>query len=180
MNVITALTGLRSTRSFTDDDVPETQVTSWLDAARWCGSSRNSQPWRPIVVRDPEVRRILSSLGDHASHLATAPVVVVLAAVEGPFPYSTTFDIGRFAQSLMLAAYHDGVSSCVAVFEPESKIARARVLLDVPANVRVDLAIGFGVAEAGRPRETATAPSPRGRWLHSEITSQERFGRPHR
>ena len=173
-----ALTRLRAVRRYADVPVGDELVAGWLEAARWCGSSRNSQPWRFIVVRDPALRTQLARLGDHASHLAEAPVVVVVAAVDGPFPFSTVFDLGRVAQSLMLAAHADGVGSCIAVFGPPENMDRARALLGVPAEVRVDLAIGFGVPAVGTaPTEpTGDRPSPPGRRPLEDLVSWERYG----
>lgn len=138
------LGSLRATRSYLDEPVPSQLVERWLDVARWCGSSRNSQPWRFVVVRDRDALARLSALGEDAGHLGTADLAVALAAAPGPYPFSTVFDLGRVAQSLMLAAAADGVGSCIAVLEPESSIETAKRLLSVPSAWRLDLAIGFG------------------------------------
>lgn len=177
MDVTEALRGLRAVRHYSERPVPEEMVRGWLDAARWCGSSRNSQPWRFVVVRERETRDALARLGDHTAHLARAPVVVVLAATEGPFPFATVFDLGRVAQSLQLAAHRDGLGSCVAVFEPAARIERARVILHVPPDMRLDAAIAFGwptpapVIDADGP-----APSPPGRLPLEALVSWGRYG----
>lgn len=168
MEVNESLRTLRATRRFADRRIPDPLVERWLESARWCGSSRNSQPWRFLVVRDPQLRRQLSTLGDDASHLASASLVVALASVPGPYPFSTTFDLGRVAQSLMLAAHADGVGSCIAVFEPAEKVSVARDLLEVPSELTLDLAIGFGY-----PQQVPTQPrDPAGR-LELELLVRE-------
>jgi nitroreductase len=182
MEVTDALRGLRSTRYFSGRQVPIERVSDWLETARWCGSSRNSQPWRFVVVRDPRTKCQLAQLGDDAEHLASAPVVVALAAVEGPYPFSTVFDLGRVAQSLMVSAHANGVRSCVAVFGPAERIDTARRLLDVPQELRLDLAISFGYPlrspVGGRARSAAGPPSPADRLPFTSIVSWERFGIP--
>jgi len=144
---------LRATRTFSHDPIPEGEFERWLESARWTGSSKNSQPWRFTLVRDRTTRETLSGCGEWAKHLAAAPLVVVVSTLQGPYPFSTIFDTGRIAQSLMLVAAEAGYGSCVAVFEPEPNIERVRNLLRIPDGERVDLAIGFG-----RPARTSGPP----------------------
>ena len=125
--VQSAIASLRSTRVYDGRIVvTEEQVESWLNVARWCGSSKNSQPWRFAVVRDGYIRQVLAECGDHAKHLADAPVVIVIAALAYPHEFSSILDLGRVAQSLMVSAHSEGVGSCIAVFEPEhDKVVRS-------------------------------------------------------
>jgi nitroreductase len=176
-----AVTELRAIRAYAPGAPDGELVARWLDAARWCGSSRNSQPWRFIVIEDPAVRAELAGLGEYAGHLADAPLVIVVAADPGPFPFSTVFDLGRVSQSLMLIAAADGFGSCIAVFEPPSNMDRARELLGVPDGIRLDLAIGFGRAAPAAPDGDAAAagahrPSPRGRRPLGELAFREVWG----
>lgn len=167
----------RSVRHYDGTPIDDAIVDRWLETARWTGSSRNSQPWRFVVVRDLVAKAQLAILGESAAHLAQAPVVVVIAAEEGPFPFSTVFDLGRVSQSLVLSAAADGVGSCIAVFEPAAKIQRARRLLGIPERMRVDLAIAFGRPGTATPGEADSGVNvPRGRRPLSELASSERFG----
>jgi nitroreductase len=51
-----------STREFTDDGVSHEVIARVLDKARFAPSGGNRQPWRVIVVRDPDTRRRLREL----------------------------------------------------------------------------------------------------------------------
>lgn len=174
-----AVRRLRATRAYADAPVPVDLVTRWLEAARWCGSSRNAQTWRFVVVRDPETLEFLGELGEYAGHLAGAPLAIAIASEHGPYPFSTVFDLGRVSQSLMLAASDDGVGSCIAVFEPPENIVRARTRLGVPTHLRLDLAIAFGFP-AATPASTPASPSTRGRFPLEELAFDGRYGRPFR
>ena len=44
----------RSSRQFKDRPVERETVTRILDAARYAPSARNSQPWRFLVLSDPQ------------------------------------------------------------------------------------------------------------------------------
>lgn len=168
-----ALRDLRAVRKYAPDDVPDGLVTEWLESARWCGSSRNSQPWRFVVVRERSTLASLSHLGDDVSHLRRAPLAIAVAAVEGPYPFSTIFDLGRVVQCLLLAAAADGVAGCIAVFEPAQNIQRAREILRVPAACRLDLAIAFGYPASDLCDRTKAAS---GRHPLSTLVAQEDAG----
>ncbi|GAA5067160.1 nitroreductase [Thermocatellispora tengchongensis] len=144
---------LRATRWFTGEPVPTGEIVRVLEAARWTGSARNRQPWRFVVVRDRELQRRLSLLGGYAGHLATAPVVVLLAIDHGTGGEDAEFDGGRVAQSLMLAAHAAGLGSCPASFFPAANVARAGRLAGVEPPWRVRTAISLGYP----------APAPEGR-----------------
>ena len=50
-----ALRKVRQTRAFTDEPVTDEELEQLLEVARWTGSSRNTQPWHFIVIRDREL-----------------------------------------------------------------------------------------------------------------------------
>jgi nitroreductase len=47
----------RSVRDFAPDDVPQDVIDAAIEAAASAPSGANKQPWRFVVVRDPEVKR---------------------------------------------------------------------------------------------------------------------------
>lgn len=146
-----SLKALRATRHYRPDQPPRALIEQMVDAARWTGSARNRQPWRFIAVTDPDTRTALSRCGAYAVHLATAPVVLVLASVENGFS-DTIFDMGRVTQSLCLAAQDLGLGSCPTTFHPEPNISRVATLLSLPADWLPRHAIALGYP--------ATTPSP--------------------
>lgn len=160
--VARAQRSLRAVRHYVDRPVDPDLVNGWLETARWCGSSRNSQPWRFFVIRNRRTLGELAILGECSTHLADASLAIVISAVDGPYPFSTTFDLGRVSQSLMLSAHADGVGSCIAIFEPDDNVQRARNLVGVPMSMACNLAIGFGYASEA-PAESGPRPSPPGR-----------------
>jgi len=128
----------RDTRVFLERDVPEETRRRILQAGRMAGSSKNSQPCRFIVLRDPKVRQQFSSCGDFAGWLPQAPFVVAVAVVTGT---RGEFDAGRAAQNMMLAAWAEGVTSCPVSLHRQECAVEA---LALPADARVPVAVGFG------------------------------------
>jgi nitroreductase len=122
------LASVRSVRHFADRPVSREQIDQVLDVARWTGSARNRQPWRFRVVRDKAVQQRLSRLGQYAGHLADAPVnLVLLSADDGLL--DTSFDLGRVAQTISLAAHAAGLGSCLATLYPDDNVAEASRIL---------------------------------------------------
>ena len=57
-----AMSTLRAVRRLREDPVPDDVLQRVLQAAAWAPSGGNTQPWRIVVVRDPEVRRQVGDL----------------------------------------------------------------------------------------------------------------------
>ena len=62
MDLVEALRTNPAIREFTDEPVSDAELAELLDVARFAPSGGNRQPWRVIVVRDPDVRRQLADL----------------------------------------------------------------------------------------------------------------------
>jgi len=173
MDAYQLLVTLRAVRHFTEQPLPDDVLNRILQAARWTGSAKNTQPWQFVVVRQRETLQELAGYGRYASHLAGAAVGIVIVTPPG----FALFDAGRVAQNMMLAAWADGVGSCIASFSEEGK-ARAR--LGIPEGFQAHTAISFGypLPEAprtieGLPREQVLASV--GRRPLEELVHWERF-----
>lgn len=73
----------RSVRSFEDRPVTRGNIESCLNAARLAPSGTNAQPWRFLVIRDQEKRRLLAEAGFNQPCLREAPVITVLLGDRG-------------------------------------------------------------------------------------------------
>jgi nitroreductase len=63
MDVQTAIRTQRAIRRFSDEPLSEADVEAILNAGRRAQSSKNTQPWRFVVVRDRDTLRRLSECG---------------------------------------------------------------------------------------------------------------------
>jgi nitroreductase len=175
--LLTFLRSLRSVRRFSSQPIEQSVLHDILNAGRWTGSSKNSQPWHLIVVQDREALATLAQCGPYAGHLAGAQAAIALVMEDG----HRRFDEGRLAQDLMLAAWAYGVGSCIGSIYPETNTQRARALLGVPPDRWLHTAISLGYpADARALRLSAERGSlsevPLGRQELSELVSWERFG----
>jgi nitroreductase len=57
----------RSIRRYQEKDVPDELLEKIMEAGRWAPSGDNGQPWRFIVVRDLETKKVLSRIATEGS-----------------------------------------------------------------------------------------------------------------
>jgi nitroreductase len=149
---IRPLLGARQTREFTDAPVEPDALDALVDAARWSGSSKNSQPWRFIVIRDPAtIRALADSDMPHTRALPTATAAIAIVLPEQPGRgISHAYDEGRAAERILIAASQLGLGAGIAWIGKEARPAVAE-LLGLPDDrfVRTVVAIGHP-SEAGR------------------------------
>lgn len=109
MDAYLAIASRREVRSYSDRPVLEEVQRRILDAGRVSGNSQNRQPWRFVWVTD---RGRLDRLAEHVyvpSNIRGCAFAVAVA-VSGKGP--TSFDAGRAAQNMLLAAWNEGLGSC--------------------------------------------------------------------
>ena len=109
MDTYLAIASRREDRSYVDRPIPEEVVRRILEAGRVAGSAANRQPWTFHVLEDRALLEIVAETVYVPSNLLDASLVVVIS-VRGGGPAS--FDAGRAAQNMMLAAWNEGVGSC--------------------------------------------------------------------
>lgn len=141
MDAYRAIVAKRDQRAFLPTAIPAEALARILQAGRMTGSSKNREPNRFVIVRDPGRRAALGGLGRFGRWLADAPVVIVLVQTE-----EHAFDAGRCAQNMMLAAWNEGIGSCPAHL-PEAALAK---LLGIPGTLHMNRVIGFGYVDPAR------------------------------
>jgi nitroreductase len=166
MEVFDAIRTLLAVRSYQDRPVPDAVVRRIVEAGRLTGSGMNRQPWHFIVVRDRAMLRRLGAAASSGSYVAQAPLAVVVATDRTRFAVS---DASRAIQSMLLAAWADGVGSNWVGF---GGLEPVKTLLDVPADLDVlaILPFGYPARAVGRGRKQRKAPR--------EVAHLERYGRP--
>jgi nitroreductase len=109
MDAYLAIVSKRELRSYSDRPIADDAVRRILEAGRVAGSSKNRQARRFVVLRSPElVAGVADSVYAPDNVRGAALVVAIVVGGKGP----TSFDAGRAAQNMMLAASNDGIGSC--------------------------------------------------------------------
>lgn len=171
-NAIRPLVRVHQVREFTDAPVEPAALDAIADAARWSGSSANSQPWRFILIRNAETLRQLSEASLPSTRslaTAAAAVAVVLPQVQGA-AVSNAYDEGRAAERILIAAFLLGLGAGIAWVKADDRPAVGE-LLGVPEGryVRTLVAIGHPTTKASKPKSThGEARLPRSQTVFSE------------
>jgi nitroreductase len=146
----------QSDRVFLDKSVEKEKIERILEAARLAPSACNSQPWKFVVVTNPEKRTLVadataSKVLSMNHFTKQAPVQLVLIEEDSNFTSSVGgilknkhyphIDLGIAASHISLAATDEGLGSCIVGWCNEKKVRKA---LDIPRNKRVLLVIFLG------------------------------------
>jgi len=170
MNVGEAIRTKRAIRRFAATPLPEAVLERILRAGRRAQSSKNTQPWQFILVRDAERLRALARLGPYADHLAGAPAAVILITPDPKQRWSILFDAGQAAAYMQLAAWEMGIGSCPAsIYELE----KARQILGFPAEWHLRIALSFGYPL--KEEKLTEPPKKGGRAALDEIVHWEKW-----
>ncbi len=62
-DILDSISTRKSIRRYKPDQIPDELLLKVLEAGRWAATGENDQPWRLIVVRNPETRRKIGELG---------------------------------------------------------------------------------------------------------------------
>jgi nitroreductase len=145
----------RQVREFTDEALTDAELAAITDVARWSGSSRNTQPWRFLVIRDLDTIGRLEAAGlpqTRSLKTATAVVAIVLPD-DDERRISHAYDDGRVAERILIAAGMLDLAAGIAWVRPDV-LPTVREIIGLPEDrmVRTLMALGHPTAEARKPK----------------------------
>lgn len=150
------VTKRQSVRKYDNRLVEPEKVKRCLEAARLAPSASNSQPWKFVVVDDPELsqkvaKETIGPLSTFNTFAGQAPVIVVIVIEKmktitqiGAFLKDREYpliDIGMAAEHFCLQAAEDGLGTCMLGWFNEDPI---KGLLKIPKHKRIGLLITLG------------------------------------
>jgi nitroreductase len=174
MDAIEAIRTLRVIRDYRAQPLAEQELHAIADAARKTGSSKNTQRWDFITVRDPESLRRLSGVTIYAKHLpdAGAAIAMIVDAPDPDHARSVLWDLGRAAQNIALSAWAMGIGSCPITVQDFDLAAE---VLGLPPEKQCQYIMALGWP--ADPGELERAPRKGGRKSYHEVVHEERWGR---
>ena len=167
MDVLEAVEKRRSIRKYKPSAIPKEHLKRILEAARLAPSAGNRQPWRFIVVRSPERKKLLAEASQKQMFLADAGAVVVALADPEASPKWFKQDVMIALEHMVLASISLGYGTCwIGAFEE----VQVRQLLGIPERMTV-----VALLPVGLPDEK---PQPRPRKEFDEIFfAEEEYGK---
>jgi nitroreductase len=156
------------------DPLPEAALDDILEVARWTGSARNIQPWDVVLVRDRSVLQALARIPDgKGPHLINAAAGMALVMAGDPVHFDwDTYDEGRMAERIMLAAAAHGIGSAIGWFNGSAS-DEAKRLLGVPSVRLLRTIVSLGRVDTDAFAQRTRPPQPRK--PRAEIVHSERW-----
>ena len=161
MDAATCIRTKRDSRAYADKPIRNETLQRILRAGRMAGSSKNTQPWRFVVLRDGSRKGELAACGQFAQHVPSAPVIIALVLAPG----GGEFDAGRAAQNMMLAGWAEGITSCPVVMHDRECAAR---VLGLPEGHRVAIVLAFGYPASEESLHRGIPRTPLAELVHEE------------
>lgn len=148
----------QSVRKYVPTEVEKEKIDEIIEACRIAPSASNSQPWKLIIVNDPELKNQVAeatyskavSFNKFAPDAGAIAVFVIekpkLITQVGGFLKNREFpliDIGIVSEHFCLKAAELNLGTCMMGWFDEKKI---KTLLNIPRKKRIGLVISLGYA----------------------------------
>ncbi len=154
-------------REFGSKTVPTELKMKILEAARLTASGINSQHWRFILVEQLGSLKKLAE-DSHWGKWVQGSNFAVVVLTDPKYAFHE-IDAGRVVQDMQLAAWNDGVVSCIYTGIKEKELRRD---FNVPNELKPTVVVGFGY-----PAHKVTGRKKNRKPL-TEVAFLERFGNP--
>ena len=153
----------QSVRKYDNRLVEPEKLHRCLEAARLAPSASNSQPWRFVVVNDPDLvqkvaKETIGPLSTFNAFVPQAPVIVAIVLEKmkavsqiGAYLKDREYpliDMGIAAEHFCLQAAEEGLGTCMLGWFNEKPV---KTLLNIPGNKRIGLLITLGYAPEDYP-----------------------------
>jgi len=155
----------QSQRTYTDRPVEKEKLLRCIEAARLAPSANNSQPWKFIIIDNPELKDTVAELTSSNVIMINrftkqAPVHVAIVREKTNITTAVgrvlkdknypLIDIGITTAHFCLQATAEGLSTCIIGWFDEKKI---KELLNIPKELRLELIILVGYPPTGEIRK---------------------------
>jgi len=164
LDTFTCIRTRREVREYFDEPISEESLLRILEAGRLAPSSKNSQPWHFVVVKNKETLDRIASLTPTGAHIGKAPLAIAVLMDEAKLP---EVDGARAIQNMVLEAWDLGIGACwVTNFYDDA----VKDILGAPQRMKLISVIPFGY-----PKEPKTNRKKIRKPLE-EIVSNEKLG----
>jgi nitroreductase len=160
----------QSDRKYSEKPVEKEKLDRIIEAGRIAPSACNAQPWKFIVVTDPELLQKTAEAASAKllgmnSFVGQAPVQIIIVREKPNFSSKvgatiknkdySLIDIGIATENICLQAEAEGIGSCIIGWFDEKALQK---LLGIPSSKRVELMITLGYSLSDK-REKRRKPA---------------------
>jgi nitroreductase len=146
MDLMPEITNRQSIKDFQDKSIERDKVDRILEAGRLAPSAKNRQPWRFIVIENPDMKSKIQEASFGQEHVGKAGIIIALCSTNIDYrmpngQLAHPIDITFAASFMMLQAEHEGLGSCVVTTFDEIEV---KELLTVPYKMKVIMLLLVG------------------------------------
>ena len=170
MSLLELIKARKSVRKYIEKPIPREDILKCIEAARLAPSAENVQPWRFIVLDDPDikeqfVKETCSGIYRPSSFIKNAAAIVVVVArpdlianfigsgIQGTNYY--LIDIGIAGEHLVLQAQELGIGTCwIGWFNAK----KAKKYFKLPPRRKVVSLIAMGYPASGATKNKKRLP----------------------
>ncbi len=159
MNFQELINKRQSVRKYSDKAVEKEKIKRCIEAARLAPSASNSQPWKLLIIDNPELKNKVAKetcgkLIKFNKFVLEAPVIIVIVLEKAKVKTRIgeilknkewrLIDIGIAADHFCLQATEEGLGTCMLGWYNEKPIKK---FLKIPDNKLIGLLISVGYPE---------------------------------
>ena len=111
-DLLELMKGRRSIRMFESDPVPDDSIAKILNAAQFCQSGSNRQPWRFIVIKNKKLIEDLSKTTSYGKFVKDVSVVIAIVANKESAPKWYIHDTSMASHQICLMTWALGLGTC--------------------------------------------------------------------
>lgn len=119
MNVIDVIRMRRSVRQYDSRPIPDEVMQRMKDALRLAPSACNNQPWKFVIVSNPDMKKRIAQAANGQGFIAEAPLIIIGVGLPdlsykgmGGHGNSVDIDLAIALDHLTLAATAEGLGTC--------------------------------------------------------------------
>ena len=146
----------RSIRKFEQTQISDEMLSKLVDAARYAPVAANVQPLKYAIVRGDKANEIFpltrwaKLLGERGTPKAhEAPVAYIFVMTDTNNSYNKEADASLAIENIVLAAWYEGIGSCILGSIDKPKISK---IIGLPEDYEINYAIALGY-----PAQTSVA-----------------------
>jgi nitroreductase len=156
MEVINAILDRRSIRKYQTKEIPEEIILTLLKAAMYAPSSRNTQAWHFIVIRERSSMDAIMKVHYYSQMLEKAPLAILVCGDKNLESKEGNLGVNCSAatQNILLAAHELGIGTVwLGIYPRKERMEPIGKLFDLPEHI-----IPISLVVLGYPDEKIERP----------------------
>ena len=156
MDTLQTIRERRSVRRYRPEPIPAEDLAQIIEAGRLAPSAANRQPWRFVLVTEPEQKAALAQACRGQEWMAEAACVLVGVGLPDVSAKWYPVDVAIAMQNMVLAAWSLGYGTCwIGAFDADE----VKQVCGIPEDAEIVACTPIGVPDVSpeaRPRKVVT------------------------